>query len=91
MSSQNAGTNSPTQQKEDPMGASDTKGNASKGASGEQQRSHGRSKALLLTFAFLKTESSMEKTETGPSAAAISAAADSAAKIEDPTSSNHGK
>ncbi|KAJ9101799.1 hypothetical protein QFC21_003138 [Naganishia friedmannii] len=73
MSSQNAGTNSPTQQKEDPMGASDTKGNVSKGASGEEQRSH---------------ESSMEKSETGPSSAAIS---DSASKIADPTSANHEK
>ncbi|KAJ9113875.1 hypothetical protein QFC19_000068 [Naganishia cerealis] len=74
MSSQNAGTQSPKNEQANPMGSSDTKGNTSKGATGQEQRG---------------SESSMEKKETGPSAAAISAAGDSASKIADPTSANH--
>ncbi|KAI5452798.1 hypothetical protein NCC49_000543 [Naganishia albida] len=75
MSSQNAGTNSPKNEQANPLGSSSVEGKTSQGVSGEQQRSG--------------EGSTDQKKETGPSASAISAAADSASKIADPTSARH--
>ncbi|GHJ86522.1 hypothetical protein NliqN6_2924 [Naganishia liquefaciens] len=74
MSSQNAGTQSPKQQKQDPMGAADTEGQKGQGLGAEQRAAE---------------SSGADQQKTGVSDEAVKTASDVASKIADPTSARH--